>query len=55
MLSVVFFFSLNVKSALSNSSQFVLFVFLWLHLTACGISVPQPGTEPIPSAVKAES
>ena len=33
-----------------------LFVFLiWLHRAACMIFVPQPGTEPRPSAVKAWS
>ena len=35
---------------------FILFYFLiWLHHAACGILVPQPGIEPMPSAVKAQS
>lgn len=32
-----------------------LFFFFWPHRTVCGISVPQPGTEPRPPAVKAPS
>ena len=32
-----------------------MFFFFWLHHSACGILVPQPGIEPRPSAVKAQS
>ena len=30
------------------------FFFFWLHRVACGILVPQPGIEPVPSAVKVQ-
>ena len=32
-----------------------LLFFFWLHCAACGISVPQPGMEPMPPAVEAWS
>ena len=31
------------------------FLFFWPYCTACGILVPQPGTEPVPPAVEAQS
>ena len=31
------------------------FFFFWLHCVACGILVPRPGVEPMPSAVKSLS
>ena len=31
------------------------FLFFWLHHTACGILVPQPGIEPVPPPVGAWS
>ena len=34
---------------------FFFFPFSWLHHVACGILVPQPGIEPVPSAVKAQN
>ena len=34
--------------------QFKISVFFF-RLTACGILVPQPGIEPVPTAVKAPS
>ena len=33
-------------------SYLYLFFFFWPHCVACGILVPQPGIEPVPSAVK---
>ena len=35
--------------------SFQLFGFFWLGLPACGILVPQPGIEPVPPAVEAQS
>ena len=43
------FFSKNILGT------FKLFCFFWLRCTACAISVPPPGIEPVPSAVKAWS
>ena len=37
--------NLDIKSFVSN-------FFFWLHHMACGILVPQPGTEPGPSATR---
>ena len=31
------------------------FFFFWPHHAACGILVPQPGIEPVPPAVEAQS
>ena len=31
------------------------FIFFWPHSDACGTLVLQPGVEPVPSAVKAQS
>ena len=43
-------------SALHIFYGFVLFLFLfWTHLMACGVLVPQPGIEPGPLSVKAQS
>ena len=39
----------------SELGDLFLFFLAALHSLACGISVPQPGTEPAPSAVKARS
>ena len=43
----------------THSGKFIgsfLFIYLfWPHNAACGISVPQPGIEPLPSAVKAQN
>ena len=30
----------------------VYFILFWLHRSACGILVPQPGIEPVPPAVE---
>ena len=32
-----------------------VFIHFWPHAVACGILVPQPETEPLPWAVKAQS
>ena len=32
-----------------------LFIYFWPHLAACRILVPQPGIEPMPPAVEAQS
>ena len=32
-----------------------LFLFFWLHHEACRILVPQPGIEPVPPEVEAQS
>ena len=34
---------------------YLLFIFLWLRGAAYGILVPQPGVEPVPHAVEAQS
>ena len=39
----------------SSLRSLKLFGFLWPHHAACGILVPQPGIEPVPPVVKAES
>ena len=36
-------------------SYYQLYLFFWPHCAVCGILVPQPGIEPGPSAVKAQS
>ena len=45
------------KMCFSKMMLFLSFFlsFFFFGLTACGILVPQPGTEPGPSAVKAQS
>ena len=35
--------------------MFVIYLFIWPCRRACGILVPWPGIEPVPSAVKAQS
>lgn len=45
-------------SYLVNTFFFILkfiYLFIWLHHTACGILVPPIGIEPGPSAVGAQS
>ena len=42
-------------SCLSETAQIVgFFFFFWSHCAACGILVPQPGTEPAPPALEAQ-
>ena len=44
----------NIFAEGTFSTCFVLFC-LGLHHTACGMLVPRPGIEPLPSAVRAQS
>ena len=47
----------NGCELLGSIKPFSLFFFFyfWLHLAACGISVPRPGIEPVPPASEAWS
>ena len=50
--------SLSISSRLSFfflSLSLSLFFFFRLHCVSCGILVPQPGVEPTPLVVKAQS
>ena len=38
-----------------ESLGYYCFIFCWLHQLACGILVPPPGIEPVPSAVEAQT
>ena len=44
-----------LKEKKSVPSLNILFLFFWLRLAACGILVPRPGIEPVPSTVRAQS
>ena len=46
---------LHYKTTFSFPSPYPIFFFFWPHRKACGISVPQSGIEPAPSAVKVQS
>ena len=43
------------QDALACLKGGVFFFLFWLHLAVCGILVPQPGTEPAPPPVEAQS
>ena len=47
---IIYFFFLKIFII-----KFTFFFFFWLHHSACGILVPQPGTEALPPAVDAQS
>ena len=40
---------------ISNFFFFFFGLLVWPHCAACGILVPQPGIEPVPPAVEAQS
>ena len=41
---------------IAHGSYVIIFFFtLWVYNSACGISVPQPETEPVPPAMEAQS
>ena len=45
--------SFAVQKILSVIRSHWVFFFFWLCSAACGISVPQPGIEPVPPTVEA--
>ena len=46
---------MRVGIQFSQHHFFFFFFNFWPHCTACGISVPRPGIEPMPPAVEARS
>ena len=51
----VILFKNNVFPPCHRTDFIFIYLFIWPRGVACRILVPQPGTEPVPPAVKAQS
>ena len=46
---------IDVHRGLFKKWMDFIYLFIWLHCAACGLLVPQPGIEPVPPALDAQS
>ena len=46
---------LSILSAFHILKRFYLFLYFWMHPTACGIPAPQPGIKHVPPALEVQS
>ena len=47
--------SLSVEEFEQSLGDPFIYLFIWLHRTACGILIPRPGVQPMPTALEVQS